>query len=424
MAGPATFAAYKLIRDLWPQKSIYDELYKVSPCLGIFKKDTNFGERIRYIGVGTSGPQGISSTFGTAKSNRTASRAEEFQVQKRSYYGNFSIEGLLWRTFEFTGNKAILVDPMGRDSKNLMTNIKNDLSTFLHGDGAGVLGRLTAGSTVSTATVTLRSGADIRKVDRGMALELESTGATGGTVRSGFVTVASVGGTETAPTITVDQSAWNAAGGIPAAAASDYIYRAGTYDTAPLLGLGAWLPNHAGSPAAFLGVTRTNSVFKLAGNVLDGTLMSPSQRIKRASRIVADTGGTCDTYIMSTRNWEQLSNELEASGRLKMTKVPAAAVGKMSFGVAYDAIEMIGPGGRMEVFADPWCPDDVERAGQRDTITIASLSDLVHWDSGATPQAPMLEDGADAREIRCVGDMSMYCEAPFYWCRVSVTAPT
>ncbi len=415
----ATFSTYKLIRDLWPQKAIYEALLDNSPTLGIFKKDTNFAEKIRYVGVGYGAPQGVGVAFADATQFKTASKAVEFQVQKASYYGAFSIDGLLWRTYKYGGNKGIIVDPMVRESKNLMRQMKNDLSSYIHGNGVGALGRMTSGSSVASATITLRAGADIRRIEPGMALQTESTGATGGTINAGYVTVASIGGTDTAPTITVDQASWTA--GIAASAASDYIYRYGTYDAAPLKGLDAWNPSHSGSPGSFLSVNRNLYANRLAGLVLSATTMTPRQRILRAARMVADAGGQADTYLMSTRQWENLANELQAANLLKFSKVPAAPIGKLAVGVTYEAIEIMGPTGRIEVFADPWMPDDVERCGQRDTCTLASLGDFLHWDDDASPGTPMLEDGADAREVRCVGDMAFYNECPGYWVRVAVS---
>ncbi len=420
-----TFSGINLVRDLWPQKAIYEALLDGSPTLGLPRKDTNFGERIRYIALGYGLPQGIAATFGRAKQAKTASLAQDFQIQKRSYYGTCSIEGLLWRTYKHTGNKAIIVDPLARETKNLMRQMKNDLSSYIHGDGVGSLGRMTSGSAPTTANViTLRVGADIRRFEIGMPLETEATGATGGTINPGFVTINSIGGTSTAPTITVDQSTWLA--GIPNVAASDYLYRAGTYDTAPILGLDAWNPSHTGSPGTFLGVNRNLFANRLAGLCLDAatTPISPRQRIQRAARMVSEVGGKADTYLMSTRNWENLANELQGSGFLRTTKVPAAPVGKMAIGITYEAIEVMGPSGSIQVFADPWMPDTVERCGQRDTLVLGSLGELVHWDDDATPDNPMLEDAADSREIRCVGDMAFYNECPAYWCRVAVNAPS
>ncbi len=106
--GAAVLSTYKLIRSLWPREAIIEQIYKASPLIGMIKKDTGFGEKIRYVTVGTSPPQGLGS-FGQAKANKTASTAEEFQVQLASYFGNFSIGGDLYRRYKFTGNKAVLI---------------------------------------------------------------------------------------------------------------------------------------------------------------------------------------------------------------------------------------------------------------------------------------------------------------------------
>jgi hypothetical protein len=420
MPSAASVSAYKLIRSLWPQSSIYDMLFENSPTLGLFKKDTNFVEQVRYIGVGYGAPQGIGPDFGIAKQFKTPSKALEFQHSTTTYYAAFSILGDLLRKSKYGGNKALIVDPMKRDSRNIMKQVKNDLSSYIHGNGGGALGRMTAASTpTSSATVTLRAGADKRRIEPAMALWTSSTDGTSGSVNGGYVTVASLGGTDTAPTVVVDQTNWQT--GISGTAASDYIFRAGVFGNV-LDGLDGINPSHSGSPGTYKGVNRNLYADRLAGYCLDGTKMTPRQRLLRAARIVADAGGKADTYLMSTRNWENLHNDLQATGSLRFTKAPAAKVGSISIGVTYDAIEFIGPTGKIEVFADPWMPDDVERCIDRSVFVLASTGELVHWDDDVGPDSPMVEESADAREVRLVGDMAFYSEAPAYSCRVSVTA--
>lgn len=417
MAG-ASISNWIPVKSLWPQKAMYEQLLEDSPLLGLMRKDTNFGEKIRYIAVGYGAPQGLSSTFVDAKAYKTASKGKEFQVQTRSYYGTFSIDGKLWRTYKHTGNRALIVEPLKRESMNLMQEARNNLGKYLHGDGVGVLGRLTAGSDPTSTAVTLRSASSLRNFSVGMPVQLESTGATGGTVRSGYAVITAIG-TEASPTLTVATS-WDTH--IPAAAASDYVYRAGTYDLAPIQGLEAWNPAHSGSPSAFLNVTRTDDAERLAGLELTATTMGPYQRVFRAARKVAERGFKPNVYFMSTRNWEHLANEQLSAGRLNYAKVPAAPVGKVKLGITYDAIEIMGPRGPIRVYADHWMDDDVERCGQLDTLCLGSLGDLLNWQDGASPGSPMLEDGADSHEVRLVGDMAFYNEAPGAWCRVTVTA--
>jgi hypothetical protein len=416
----ASLGSYKLIRNLWPTKAIAELLYKNSPLLGLMPKDTNFGEKIRYISVGTGGPQGLSAAFSDAKQYKTASTAEEFAVQLRSYYGNFSIGGDIWRRYEFTGNKALLVDPMVRDSKNILTEAKNDFSSFLHGNGGGAIGRITSGSSTSSATITLDAGADIRRIRRGMTIQTASTDGSSGTVNVGTGTVSAIGGTPSAPTVTISEASWIAA--MPGIGSQAYIFRAGTFG-AVMYGVDAWCPSHTGSPGTFLGVTRNNDPDKLAGMCLSATTSSPRQRIMDAARMLADgPGADRPVYLQSTRNWVNLYNELASANALVQTKAPSAKIGSISTGVDYDAIKLVTPVGSVEVVADPWMPDNVERLMDLSVWKLSSCGELLHWDRGATPDSPMLEDAQDSREVRLVGDVATECWNPWANVRVAVTA--
>lgn len=423
----ATMSVYKMIRNLWPKEAIAEQIYKGSPLLGLIKKDTNFGEKIRFVSVGTSPPQGIGSEYGPAKRNKTPSTAEEFQVVTTPYYGAFSIAGDLYRRYKYTGNKGLLVDPMARDSKGLMRQMKNDLSSFIHGNGGGSLGRIKSTSTLASQVITLDAGADRRRIVKGMTLQASTADGTSGTILPGEVTVAAVGGTPTAPTITINEATWS--GAIAGLTTTSYLFRAGAVGTGAagsgvINGLDAWCPSHSGSPSAFLSVTRTNAPDQLAGQCLTATTKSPRQRIMEASQLSADSGGSDGrlVYVMNTSRWVDLYNELSSANALVMTKSPSSPIGSLKVGVDYDSIRLVGAGGPIDVVADPWAPANVERLLVLDTWLLASTGDLLHWDDDATPDSPMLEDAADAREVRCVGDMALICNDPWPNVRVSVTA--
>lgn len=421
----AQLSTYKLIRNLWPREAIVEQIYRGSPMLGKVKKDTGFGEKIRYVSVGTSPPQGLGGSFGEAKQNKTASTAEEFQVQLTSYYGNFSIGGDIYRRYKFTGNKALLKDPMERDSKGIMRQAKNDFSSFIHGNGGGFLGRIKSTSTLASQTITLDKGADMRRIVKGMTLWASTADGTSGSILSGSVTVASVGGTLTAPTVTIDQSTWS--GAISGLTTTSYLFRAGTHGSGSggsgvINGFDAWCPSHSGSPGTFLSVNRDNAPYQLAGIPLTATTKSPRQRIMLAAQAQADSGASDGqlVYVLNTANWVDLYHELSAANMLVTTKSPSSPMGGIKVGVDYEAIKMVGPGGPIEVIADPWAPTDVERLLNLDTWTLASCGDLFHWDDDATPDDPMLEDAADAREVRAVGDMALICNDPWANVRVAV----
>ncbi len=415
----ARLGVYKMIADLWSRENIAEQIYRKSPVLGKLPKDTKFGEKIRYVTVGTSPPQGLGD-FGNAKANKTPSTAVEFQVQLASYYGNFSIGGDIWRRYEFTGNKAVLKDPMVRDSKGLMNQAKNDFSSFVHGNGSGSLGRILSTSTLASQTITLDAGADRRRIVKGMTLMAATTSTASTVPLVGTVTVASVGGTQAAPTVTIVEPTW--AGAIAGLTTTSYLFRAGAVGSSNVFyGFDAWCPAHTGTPGTFLNVNRDDAPEQLAGISLSLTNKSPRQRIMLAAQASADSGQADGpiVYAMSTAGWTNLYFELSQANALVMTKSPAAKIGGMSVGVEYDAISLIGPAGPMEVIADPWMPVNVERLLCMDTWVMASCGDFFHWDNGATPDAPMLEDAADSREVRAVGDHQLYCTNP--WPNVRVT---
>jgi hypothetical protein len=416
----AQISTYKLIRNIWPREAFLEQILKASPALGLMPKDTNFGEKIRYVTVGTSPPQGLGD-FGSAKQYKTASTAEEFQVQLASYYGNFSIGGDLYRRAKFTGNKGLLRDPMERDSKGLINQARNDFSSFVHGNGGGSLGRILSTSTLSSQTITLDKGVDKRRLVKGMTLWAATTDGTSGSPLNGFATVSAVGGTATAPTVTISQSSWQDA--FPGLTTTSYLFRAGAFGTSVVhYGFDAWCPSHSGSPSAFLGVTRANAADQLAGVSLPLTNKTPRQRIMLAAQAQADTGQADGrlVYLLNTQNWLDLYFELSSANMLQLTKAPSAPIGSINLGINYEAIKVMGPAGPIEVVADPWAPTAVERLLNMDTWKMASCGDWFHWDDDATPDSPMLEDAADAREIRAVGDHQIYCTNPWANVRVAV----
>ena len=109
-------------------------------------------------------------------------------------------------------------------------------------------------------------------------------------------------------------------------------------------GLDAWLPNHGGSPSAFLGVTRTNAAEQLAGLNLDLRGKTPRQRVMLAAQASADTGQADGRiiYALSTQAWTDLYFELSQANALTMTKAPAASIGGISTGVIIALSRAIG----------------------------------------------------------------------------------
>lgn len=404
---------WNLGRELWPQEAIYELLLKTSPFLGRVSKDTMFGETIRHIVVGDGLPQGLGSDFQTSKANKSPSTATRFDLTTKSLYGTMSITGNLTRKAKI--NKAVIVQPYARESKNLLLAMKRDLSTNIFGNGGGSIGRFRATVNLATNSFVLADTTKIRAFYRGQKLQLSATDGTTGTVKNGTMTIASI--VKDGPlkgTITIAEASIAAA--IPTAAVSDFIFRENMFG-AVMNGLLAWIPRAdpgqadpvTGStvPATFLGGNRTVDPSALAGIRVDGTQQSLYESGMSAATAICDAGGAPNLWVMSTTDWNNLRIDREGVGKLLYTESPASGIGKYKPGMTYQAITLIGPGGPIDVLADPDCPTGRSFMLMEETWTLASTGELVQLIVSG-----MDEEFADSKEDRFVSDHELYTEAP------------
>lgn len=417
----ANYAAHivgGLVRELWPTENLIEEVISEEPILGIATKETDWGYAVVHHPLGWGANQGIGRDYATAKRIRGAAKSAEFQLATREMFASLSLEGKLLRTFEYTKKKALLVEPVKREGEATIDRMKRRFCRAIHGNGTGVVGRITAGSNTGTATVTLTNPNDLKNFEEGTVVQASSAAGTGSLRASGAEAVIVSIGTEDNPTLTITGN-WTAS--ITGVAASDYLFHTGTHADDYFDGLDAYLPLHTGSPGTFLTCNRNLNPGWLAGRCMNGTVLSVFQRIKKAARIAVDAGGKPDTYLLSTRNFERL--EFEMDNKLQLAKVPAADVGKFKLGVSYDGVVIQGPRGPITVLPSHWMPDNVERCGERKTLKFGSIGPLVHWDLGNGPgsQGGMrTEDDSDGREVRAVSDPAFLVTKPGAWVRVAV----
>jgi hypothetical protein len=427
-SGPETYAAHitgGLVREIWPTENLIEEVIEEEPLLGSCAKETDWGYAVKHHPLGWGANQGIGRTFSDAKAYKSTALEAEFQITTREMFAALSLEGKLLRTFEYTKKKALLVDPVTRAGELTIDRMRRRFSQAIHGDGVGILGRIASTSSVASATITLTDANDLKNFEEGRPIQVESTGATGGTVSTEVAFVASIG-TEDSPTVTIVDSAgnsitWAAAFASVAVATTFYIYGAGCYDNDFIYGLAAYLPLHTGSPGTFLTCNRNRNPGWLAGRCMTGTNLTVYQRIKKAARLSVDAGNKPDVYLLSTRNFEKL--EFEFDNKLQLTKFPAADVGKYKMGVEYTGCVVQGPRGPIKVMPSMWMPDTVERCGELDSVVMGSIGPLVHWDMGngmGSMSAMRTEDGTDNRELRAVSDPAFLVKKPGAWIRVAV----
>lgn len=394
----------ELLLEMWPQEDIYEEVYRTGGLLPLIPKDTNFYEERRHIIVGYGTGQGVGANFTQAKAAKSADAQAEFIVTPVTYYSMFSLDRLLRK--RSAKKRGAIIPALERKSRNALIAWRRDMNHLIYGSGVGDIGRV---SSISTTTITLITAADVRKFEKNMVLELstDNTGVAG--VKAGTVTLASVVRNSTTSTITATGTI---AAGIATAATNDYIYRAGNYNGV-IKGMAKHLPaSDPTSGDSLYSLDRSVDPQRLAGVRTDATGLSPRESALLVAKDVDDAGqGMPETYVINSTDYMNLQLELQSAGSMLMTKVPAADIGGVSFGIEYDAIEFMGPRGKIKAIADADCPVGVGYLLQLDTWTLASVGEMVAFDDDGGGKDHR-EENSDSYEFRAAGDLNLYCEAP------------
>lgn len=401
MGSPAELTAYGMWKALWTERRILEFDYNDFPEFGLLTEDNSFSDIDRRVPAGIGGGQGISPVFTTAKSNKSPSKAIEWSIPRSPLYALGSISGDLIRSSKKKG-KAILVDPMQREGKNLVTGWKLQRQKEFYGNGGGSLARSSSTTDETTATITVVDANDLRFIWPGMVLQSSATDGTSGSAKPGTIEVLTVN--RTAGTFTIVEA--SVVAGIPTFADTDYLFREGTFGVA-IKGLAAWLPASAPSATLFCGVDRTTNLSALSGIALDLSTKSPRAQAKELARAICKNGGSPDVYLLNVEDWADLEADLDGAGKMLNMKAPATKIGGFEFGTEYDAIGFMGPKGPIRVVPSAACPEGVGYMLTTKTWVFGSFDKLVR-DITTNP----VEDGADAIEIRMLGDNAMYCEMP------------
>ena len=154
---------------------------------------------------------------------------------------------------------------MTTEIDGVMRSVGDSISRNLFRDGSGAIGKVN-NSSFGVTTLDLVTDMDSLNFEVGMVLQVAAA-KTGGSVRSGTLTVASINRGAATNQITTTA---NLSGGIGAIAQNDFIYQSGDYDGA-LTGLEGWLPSTAPGATAFFGQDRTDDITRLSGQRYDGS---------------------------------------------------------------------------------------------------------------------------------------------------------
>lgn len=381
-----------IVRELY-SKGVNDATYIESPLWATIPKDQASFESPIDVTIKYGSNAGASNTFSTAQSNASASSIAKFQFTRKAKYAVARIE----RELAISGTKAAIVDAVSFEVEGATKNAMKKLQTNLYRDNTGILGQITAGSDVTSDTITLVDPNDIWRFEVGMKVVSSAAGAT---ARGSAGTIESVD--TSAGTITLTAH-WDDA---TSAQAGDYIIAEG--DVAKnFYGLASLIPVSTPS-GTFCNVDRGLDPVRLGGARLDGSSMTRREAINKAMYMNQLRGGTKNDYVwMNPLQIAQLVDEL--SDDVRYIDVKDATIG-------FEAVRVQTPTGSVDVVGDPYCPTNYAWAGPtKKTAKVRSALKAPHIfdEGGDAGQLVVYND--DAFEIRVGAYACLTIEDPLSW---------
>jgi len=389
-----------VLKNLWPQNRVENEVYPDHPFLSRVTKDESFvGTDIKLV-VRIGDGQGRGVTLSSAQSRASAPQYRRFSLTRSKNYQVFRIEG---EAIEAARNDVgSLVRTLDDEIKGSINNISKDLAVNLFRGRSGNIGAIGSVAAGPPATITLSNVADVTSFEVGMILVASSTsvGANRSTPATATITKVNrstgvltfadgtFGGTNWAPNDFLSVSGDNA-------------NNSGSGNKA--LGLADWLP--VTDPAAlenFLDVDRSIDRTRLAGIPLDISSFLPEEGALYAVMECDRNGARPRDFVVNHTDYQSVLNSL---GTKAVTKYEGTGQ------VGFQTIQINGPKGPVSMYLDQDCP-----AGT------GYVLDMRYWKLYSLGAAPkMLE--LDGLPMLRLTDDDAYEGRMGYYANLGTTAP-
>ncbi len=385
------------LKALYTGQKVENLTYQNRPLWAMMKKNKDFYGKNKPLPIIIGAPQRRSATFATAKAQTSSSLLKDFTLVRKKDYSFAMVDH---ETMEASENdKGAFLKALTVEVDGAMNSAANSACVDLFGAGSGVIGRLASTTTIASTTGILRDTDDIVHFEVGMVLKA-ATAFTGGSVRTGSVTVTAVDRDN--GTFTTDV---NLSTGIAAITVNDYLVPDGDYDL-KAKGLAAWLPDTAPTGGdSFFGVDRSIDPVRLAGVRFDGTALSAEEAlIKCASRLYRE-GSQFDKVFLGTTKY----SELEISLGSKVQYVNGEAFKRPEIG--FQGIRLNVKNRFVDVFCDPWCPNNRGYMLQMNTWSVESLKEPIRV-LAQDGNRMLRSNDEDSSEVRIGGYKQFGCNAP------------
>jgi hypothetical protein len=400
--------AAPLMKRYYDDRRVYSMAYKNRPLYAWIPKKTGVvGEASGYnVPLTIDDIPGESAQFGSAATARDGDSHEVWQLNRIKRYATATLD---WETIRAMSNDmGSFMRAVKPRINSAINQLANSTAWGLYHDGTGVRGVIgTSGISAGVdGTFTLTNAADARSFGlrrtivaaaaaSGGALRVGSTKVTGIDIANGVITVADTGD-------------------IAAVEDTDFLFMLGDHAASGVTlrnvdGMVSWSP--ASTPSAgvlFKGVERAKFPEKLlllkqaiTFGASDGDLAAG---IRLAAANVQANEGSPDALFVGPIMWAAIESDLASQSRYEMMMGSDARTG-------FDSIVINAGGGKINVVADPWCPETKGYMLQRDTWEMFSIDRFPDFVSDDGNRLHRMED-ADSVEFRMGGYYNTLCRAP------------
>jgi hypothetical protein len=387
------------LKVYYSNQRVQDMMYKDNPLYALLPKYKDFYGASYPLPFRVTLPQGRSSTFTNAQSQKTPSVYKAFSLTRAKDYALAGIDSESWMASQT--NPGAFLRLATNEINGALEALKRSLSWACYGDSSGTLGVAAgAGTSANPTVITLTNADDIVKFEVNQTIEVRTAGALthtfDGTAHSGVISAVD----RNAGTITVNIDNSGAGGTI---AANDTFNVVGDFN-AKLTGLLGWVPSTAPTSTAFFGVDRTADSSRMGGVRVTSTGKPLDEAYVDAARRIGREGGMPDYGFLSFTKYAALEKTL--GSRVIYDDVEVAGVG-------FRGIKISGPNRPITIIADKDCPQNNGFLLTMETWGLYSLEEPVQI-LDLDGQKILRESSADAYEVRCASFSQMGCDAPGY----------
>jgi hypothetical protein len=404
MATATTLTAWdNALKQYYRGAEVEKLVYDSHPFMELVPKDEKFRGVNAPIPVYYTRPQGRSATFATAQSAASASKIGEFLLTRKANYGVATISGEAVAASE--GDRYSFLNAMTTEIDGVMRSVGDSISRNLYRDGSGAIGKVN-NSSFGVTTLDLVTDMDSLNFEVGMVLQVSGT-KSGGSVRSGSLTVAGVNRGASSNQITMSG---NLSAGIAAIAQNDFVYQSGDYDGA-LTGLEGWLPATAPGSTAFFGQDRTADITRLSGQRYDGSSGTILEALIEGAALASREGGKVDHMFCSFADFVSIEKAMNAQVQREVKQSDSVS--------GYRSLEFYAPHGVVKIVPDKDCPGGTAYMLELGTFSLMSIGSAVQL-TELDGNRVLRQSADDGIEVRVHSYSQLACTAPGRNCVVTL----